>query len=117
MTSIIPKCEACRADAKALSPQEIADFAAALPTWQVVEVEGIDQLHRSYRFRNFAEALALTNRIGALAERFDHHPEIVTEWGRVTVKWWSHKIKGLHELDFALARHCDELASDPDGEK
>ena len=111
MNSMIPECEACRADAKALSPQEIADFAKALPGWRVVDVDGIDQLHRSYRYPDFAQALALTNRIGALAERFDHHPEIVTEWRKVTVKWWSHKIKGLHEMDFALARRCDELAS------
>ena len=61
------------------------------------------------RFGNFAEALAFTNRVGELAESIGHHPELVTEWGRVTVKWWSHKIKGLHELDFALAKRCDSL--------
>ena len=67
------------------------------------------KLRCSYKVRNFAEALAFTNRVGELAESIGHHPEIVTEWGRVTVKWWSHKIKGLHELDFALAKRCDSL--------
>ena len=110
MPTTIPECEACRPDAQKLTDDEIARYARELPGWQVETVDDVPRLHRVYRVRNFAEALAFTNRVGDLAETIGHHPQIVTEWGRVTVKWWSHKIKGLHELDFALAKRCDSLA-------
>ena len=110
MTATIPECEACRPDAQKLTGEEIARYAEALPQWSVETIDDVPRLHRSFRVRNFAEALSLTNRVGDLAETIGHHPQIVTEWGRVTVKWWSHKIRGLHELDFALAKRCDTLA-------
>ena len=110
MTATIPECEACRPDAPKLTGEEIARYADALAQWRVETIDDVPRLHRCYRVRNFAEALLLTNRVGDLAETIGHHPQIVTEWGRVTVKWWSHKIKGLHELDFALAKRCDTLA-------
>ena len=75
--------------------------------WEVVDGH---HLAKEYRFKNLVQALAFTNDVGALAEEINHHPELVTEWGRVTVKWWSHKIRGLHELDFAMAKRCDRLA-------
>lgn len=108
-TSTIPECEACRPDAQKLTGEEVARYARELPEWRVETIDDVPQLHRSYKVRNFAEALSFTNRVGELAESIGHHPAIVTEWGRVTVKWWSHKIKGLHELDFALAKRCDSL--------
>lgn len=110
MSTTIPECEACRPDAQKLTEQEIAGYAAKLPEWEVRSVDGVPQLHRSYKYKDFAAALAFTNQVGALAEEIGHHPEIVTEWGKVTVKWWSHKIRGLHELDFAMAKRCDRLA-------
>ena len=109
MTATIPECEACRPDAQKLTDEEITRYIHALPTWELVTIDDVPQLHCSYKVRNFAEALAFTNRVAALAESIGHHPQLVTEWGRVTVKWWSHKIKGLHELDFALAKRCDSL--------
>ncbi len=112
MSKTIPECEACRPDAPRLDEKEIARYSAQLPEWRVETVNGVNQLHRTYKFKNFAQALAFTNRVGALAEEINHHPELVTEWGRTTVKWWSHKIKGLHEMDFAMAKRCDRLASE-----
>ena len=108
--AVIPECEACRPDARKLTDEEIARYAEALPQWRVETVDDVPRLQRCYRVRNFAEALSLTGRVGDLAESIGHHPQIVTEWGRVTVRWWSHKIRGLHELDFALAKRCDALA-------
>lgn len=102
-------CEACRADAQALTAEEIRRELDRSPGWVLTPREGMPVISRRYAFANFAEALAFTNRVGALAESRDHHPEIVTEWGAVTVSWWSHKIRGLHELDFVMARACDQL--------
>lgn len=110
MNATIPECEACRPDAQKLTGAEIARYAEKLPEWRVVTVDEVPQLHRSFAYKDFAGALAFTNRVGELAEQIGHHPELITEWGKVTVKWWSHKIRGLHELDFAMAKRCDRLA-------
>lgn len=74
-----------------------------VPCWNLVERDGIERLERAFEFRNFAEALAFTVKIGELAEEEGHHPALLTEWGRVTVSWWTHKIKGLHRNDFIMA--------------
>ncbi len=67
----------------------------------------IGNIQRAFRFENFAQALSFTDRVGALAEKEGHHPSILTEWGRVTVRWWTHKIKGLHLNDFIMASQTD----------
>jgi 4a-hydroxytetrahydrobiopterin dehydratase len=102
-------CEACRADAPRVTDEEIARYSPEIPDWEVVERGGIRQLERTYKFRNFVDALAFTNAVGAIAEEEGHHPDLLTAWGKVTVTWWSHKIKGLHRNDFVMAAKCDRL--------
>ena len=102
-------CTACRRGEPTVTEAEIAAFMPQVPAWSLVERDGITRLERVFRFANFAEALAFTNRVGAAAEREGHHPALVTEWGRVTVTWWTHKIKGLHRNDFIMAARTDEL--------
>ncbi|MDT0500157.1 MULTISPECIES: 4a-hydroxytetrahydrobiopterin dehydratase [unclassified Halomonas] len=103
-------CEACRSDAPRVTEEEVERLAAELPEWQIVERDGIMKLERVFTFSDFQQALAFTQRVGELAEQADHHPALLTEWGRVTVTWWSHKIKGLHRNDFILAARTDEVA-------
>lgn len=105
------QCEACRANATPATPEERAEFAKQIPEWELVEVDGVDRLIRKYSFKNFAEALAFTNRIGAIAEEVQHHPKLVTEWGSCEVSWWSHEMGGLHRNDFILAARTDEAFS------
>ena len=76
----------------------------------MVEREGIERLERVSPCKDFAEALSFTNRVGALAEDEGHHPAILTEWGRVTVTLWTHKIRGLHRNDFIMAAKIDPMA-------
>ncbi|WP_020208402.1 4a-hydroxytetrahydrobiopterin dehydratase [Gilvimarinus chinensis] len=97
------QCEACRADAPKLNDKEIADLLKALPDWSVVEYQDVPVLTRQFTFSDFAKALAFTNKVGDLAEAHQHHPAITTEWGKVKVQWWTHKIKGLHRNDFVMA--------------
>ena len=92
-----------------LAADEIANLRVELPHWHLRDVERIPQLDRRYRLRNFAEALAFTNAVGALAEQEDHHPQLVTSWGQVEVAWWTHSVKGLHLNDFIMAARCDAL--------
>lgn len=103
------KCEACRKGAPQVSAEEMNEYLPQIPEWKVVERNGIRQLERHFTFDDFAQALAFTNRVGKVAEQEFHHPAILTEWGGVTVTWWTHKMKGLHRNDFILAARTDEL--------
>tara|TARA_B100000965_G_C19341704_1_gene647720 strand:- start:109 stop:456 length:348 start_codon:yes stop_codon:yes gene_type:complete len=103
-------CEACRADAHALSDKEIQDLLPQIPSWKISEEEGIKSLICSFAFLSYQECIIFTNKVALLAEQEDHHPEIILEWGKVTVMWWSHKIKGLHMNDFICASKTDELS-------
>lgn len=102
-------CSACRADAPKVSEAEKEAFLSEVPDWEVVTLDGEEQLRRVFKFKNFAQAQAFTNRVAELAESENHHPAILLEWGKVTVRWWTHKIGGLHKNDFIMAARTDEL--------
>lgn len=102
-------CIPCRGDEPTVSDKEIQEYSPQIPDWQIVEKDGVKRLERVYKFKNFAEALHFTNSVGEIAEREDHHPVLVTEWGKVTVTWWTHAIGGLHRNDFIMAAKSDEL--------
>jgi 4a-hydroxytetrahydrobiopterin dehydratase len=106
------RCVACRRDSPRVTEAEVADLKRQIPDWQLVERDGVAQLERTFHVATFADALAFTNRVGALAEEEGHHPVLLTEWGRVTVTWWTHKIRGLHRNDFIMAAKTDALAAD-----
>ena len=102
-------CVACRRDAPTLTGDEIAELHPHVPEWELVEEDGIERLRRVFDFEDFASALAFTNEVGRIAEEEAHHPTLLTEWGRVTVTWWTHKIEGLHRNDFIMAAKTDAL--------
>lgn len=104
------KCVACRGGEPTLTEQEITELMPEVPGWEVIEIEGIPRLERTFKLKNFIEAMAFTTKIAMAAEKEDHHPLIVTEWGKVKVQWWTHKIKGLHKNDFIMAAKTDTLA-------
>jgi len=103
------KCVACRGGEPTLTDAEIAELHPQVPEWQIIEVEGVKRLQRVFKLKNFIEAVAFTHKVAMISEKEDHHPLIVTEWGRVTVQWWTHKIKGLHKNDFIMAAKTDAL--------
>jgi 4a-hydroxytetrahydrobiopterin dehydratase len=103
------RCEACSDDAPRLTETEMADLRSQIPDWEVVQVDGIPRLQRVFSFRDFARALAFTDAVGAAAEAEDHHPALLTEWGKTTVSWWTHKVGGLHRNDFIMAAKTDDL--------
>ncbi len=102
-------CEACRAGAPPATAAERETFLAEHPEWNIEETDGMPQLRRTYAFGSFAEALAFTNKVGGLAEAEGHHPALLTEWGKVTVRWWTHKIGDLHKNDLIMAAKTDRL--------
>ena len=106
------QCDACRADAPQVTEQERELLFPQIPEWIQVEEDGSEKLQRHFPFRNFVQALAFSNRVGELAEQEGHHPAILTEYGKVTVTWWTHKIRGLHRNDFICAAKTDALLND-----
>ena len=103
------KCEACRVGAPLLTDDEKAELLPQIPEWEIIEQEGVEQLFRQYSFANFVEAIAFANKVGDIAEEEGHHPAILVEWGKVGVRWWTHKIKGLHKNDVVMAAKTDAL--------
>ena len=97
-------CVPCRGGVPPLTAGQIAPLLAQLAGWKVVDDH---HLERTYRVKNFARALDLVNRIGAIAEEQNHHPDLSLAWGRVGVTIWTHKINGLTESDFVFAAKCD----------
>ncbi|MBA2777717.1 4a-hydroxytetrahydrobiopterin dehydratase [Billgrantia kenyensis] len=106
------QCEACSWDAPHVTDDELETYKRDIPEWSVMERDGVKQLERVFKFRNFKQALAFTNRVGEIAEEVGHHPALLTEWGKVTVTWWSHEMKGLHKNDFILAARTDKVAEE-----
>ena len=78
-----------------------------LRDWRRIILDDIERLQREFRFTDYATALDFTQRVGLLAEAEDHHPAILTQWGRVTVTWWTHVVGGLHRNDFVMASQTD----------
>ena len=109
------KCVACRGDEPTVTEAERAEYQPFLPNWKIVETAGVRRLERMFVFKDYAQALAFTNKVGELAEAEGHHPAILTEWGRVTVTWWTHKINGLHRNDFIMAAKTDAVYPESNG--
>lgn len=107
---VAERCVACRRGSPRVTPDESADLQPLIPAWALTERVGVPRLERVFRFPDFAQALAFTVRVGELAEAEGHHPALLTEWGRVTVTWWTHAIGGLHRNDFVMAAKTDVLA-------
>ena len=103
------ECEACRVDAPKVTAEERQDLMPQIPEWQHVMQHGVEQLRRVFNFDNYPDAVQFTQAVADLAESRGHHPEIILEWGKVTVSWWTHKINGLHKNDFILAAQTDDL--------
>lgn len=103
------RSESVRKGDKPLSDSGIAELQPQIVAWEVIEVDGIKRLQRVFEFKDFQGALAFTNKVGQIAEAEDHHPALLTEWGKVTVTWWTHVVKGLHKNDFIMAAKTDIL--------
>ena len=102
-------CEACKADAPLISDEDLKLLMPKIPDWEIIVIDNVMRLKRDFKFKDFATAMAFSNRVGEIAEDAGHHPAILTEWGKVTVTWWSHKIKGLHKNDLIMAARTDEV--------
>jgi 4a-hydroxytetrahydrobiopterin dehydratase len=110
MTNLDKKhCVPCSGAVQPLSDDELRTHRSSIPDWDVVEETGVKRLVKLFTFADFNEALKFTNEVGRIAEEEGHHPAILTEWGKVTVTWWTHAISGLHLNDVIMAAKTDRL--------
>jgi len=103
------KCLPCTGYIPELNSNEIATLKFQIPGWSVIEHRGILKLERAYKFRDYQTALDFTQQVGTMAEVEGHHPALLTEWGKVTVNWWTHAVDGLSQNDFIMAAKTDEM--------
>ncbi len=96
-------CVPCKGGVPPLNDAEIASMLLQVPEWRVQEVEGVRRLEREFEFPDFKTAMDFAVRVGELAEKEQHHPDLHVSWGKVRVETWTHKISGLHANDFILA--------------
>ncbi|HOR20178.1 MAG TPA: 4a-hydroxytetrahydrobiopterin dehydratase [Brevefilum sp.] len=102
-------CVQLTKESVALSDSELAELRPQIPEWEFIYVDGVPRLRRTFKFKNFLQALEFTNAIGKVAEQQGHHPLIALTWGQTTVDWWTHDISGLHKNDFIMAAKSDVL--------
>lgn len=110
MTELIDEhCVPCRGGIPPLSQPAIQSYLPEVPDWQFIDEGGVSKIRRTYPFTKYLSALTFANQVGMLAEDEGHHPVLLIEWGKVTVAWWTHVIKGLHRNDFIMAAKTDRL--------
>ena len=102
-------CEACRIDAPKVSDDEASLLIKEIEGWDLIN-DGIKKLKKEFSFSNYSDSVDFSNKVADMAEQEDHHPQIILEWGKVTVIWWSHKIKGLHKNDFICAAKTNKIS-------
>jgi 4a-hydroxytetrahydrobiopterin dehydratase len=105
----IQHCSPITASTPKLPPREISQLKSKLPGWEIHTKKGEYHLEKSFKFTDFRQAMAFTNQVAKVADKEDHHPVLLTEWGKVTVTWWTHKIHGLHLNDFIMAAKTEKL--------
>jgi 4a-hydroxytetrahydrobiopterin dehydratase len=106
-------CSVITSTTPRLSDRELSQYQAQLPDWEIYKNEGELRLEKIFQFKDFLQAVNFTNQVARIANEEDHHPTILTEWGKVTVTWWTHKIGGLHLNDFIMAAKTDQLSEKP----
>jgi 4a-hydroxytetrahydrobiopterin dehydratase len=92
-----------------LNQEKIEKLQQQTSEWELIQEDDVKHLIRTFKFNNFIEALAFTNQVGKISEEQGHHPLIHLTWGRVTVEWWTHDLKGLGKNDFIMAAKTDKL--------
>lgn len=102
-------CTPCRGGVPPLTEQEALGYLPDAPGWELRD-DG-KRIERTFKFRNFKQALDFVNQAGALAEAEGHHPDICFGWGYASVSLHTHKIGGLHENDFIMAAKINQLGA------
>lgn len=99
-------CAPCRGGVRPLAREQFTPMLEELDGW---EVKDDNRLLKSYKFDDFKSSLALANRVGEIAEKEGHHPDLLVRWGELKIELWTHAVGGLTESDFILAAKIDKI--------
>ena len=102
------KCEPCRGAVSPMSREEAEALLREIPGWELED--DAKRIRRTFRFRNFAQAMEFARNVGDLAEGEGHHPDLLVGWGYCTVVFQTHKIRGLHGNDFIMAAKVNDMS-------
>lgn len=101
------QCIPCQGGVTPLTKQEAESYIKETPAWELGKDAA--KIIRSWKFRNFKQALSFVNKVGEIAETQGHHPDITVGWGYCTVELQTHAIQGLHENDFIVAAKINDI--------
>ncbi len=102
-------CIPCEEGGDPMNKEQISKYASEVSDWKVIDSDSVAKLQKVFTFKNFAEAISFADKVGLLAEENGHHPKLIVEWGKVTVLWWTHAVKGLHRNDFIMAAKTNKI--------
>jgi 4a-hydroxytetrahydrobiopterin dehydratase len=102
-------CIPCEEGGDPMNEEQRSKYTPEVPAWAVIDADSVAKLSREFKFKNFGEAISFADSVGKIAEENGHHPKLIVEWGKVTVLWWTHSVKGLHRNDFVMAAKTDAL--------
>jgi len=101
------KCEPCRGGISPIPREEAEGMLPEIPGWELEE--GATKIRKTFRFRDFAQAMEFARKVGDVAEEEGHHPDITVGWGYCAVVFQTHKIRALHQNDFIMAAKVNSL--------
>ena len=102
-------CIPCTKNTSALDERKVSQLMSQAPGYELLEIEGEKRISKLYPFKNFKTALSFTQALGEISEEQNHHPQIILEWAKVRVTWWTHTLRGLDTNDFIMAFKTEEL--------
>jgi 4a-hydroxytetrahydrobiopterin dehydratase len=108
-------CEPCTKNAQPVSPDQLSEALQSLPQWEIKVFDNEPHLIRRFLFDNYATGLRFTIKVGEMADTHDHHPLIITAWGKVTIHWWTHTINNIHMNDLILAAKTESIYQELSG--
>ena len=88
---------------------QYAELLDQIDNWEVIQKDGVNRLFCVFKCDNFVAAMTLAQAISEIAEQVDHHPALLIEWGKLSVSWWSHNLRGLHINDFIMAANTQKI--------
>lgn len=109
MNLVTKECEPCKKGAPKLSNERIKIYLYEVASWKVVSEDEELKPFKKFDFNNFEETMTFVNKVAATAQQNGHHPILLVEFRAVSIWWWTHKIRGLHENDFIMASKTDEI--------
>ena len=105
-------CQHRNSEADRLDADVVQSYLELINGWSLDDGNEVDSISKQIQVEDFDAALALALKLGNLADQQDHHPQLIIEWGKVKVSWWTHSVGGLSENDFIMAARVDQLINE-----